>query len=594
MTKKMIARYEIQSELGRGGMATVYLAYDPNFRRNVAIKLVAVNFQENLLFRERFEREAHLIARIEHPAIVPVYDFGEQDNQLYLVMRYMPGGSLASKIKEGALTFRDAAQVISQIAPALDAVHTQGIIHRDLKPGNILFDSFGNPTISDFGIAHFSAATSDLTGSAIIGTPTYMSPEQVRGEELDGRSDVYALGVILFEMLAGRGPFYATTPLSIAFKHITDPIPSIRSFRPDLPIQVEFILNKALAKDREMRYARASELAQELQAIAGTIQSSETPSSSLARTPPNEGIETEVDVDEEPEPAFHVSSTLGLEEVPESNSGRSQNLSSDKAVSSGSIEGPSRSTPEIRVKRSSQGILRIVAIAALGLFLFILCGSLGVFGTWAGLSGLFSSPSPTAPPTLTAAPTENIPDIVLFSDDFSDPLSGWPTIQDAQGSYSYQADGYHISASQIDAIPWASTNRQDQDISIYVDARPVIESVNSYYGLLCRIQEDQSFYYFVIRSNGDYTIGKYKNAQFQPLFSEGWRRSDAINQGMQTNRLRADCAGNTLRFSVNNVLLGEATDTDFISGFSGMIIAALDSQGFEVIFNNFLITESGQ
>ncbi|MGZ9165868.1 MAG: serine/threonine-protein kinase, partial [Anaerolineales bacterium] len=304
MAGKTIARYEIQSEIGRGGMAAVYLAYDPNFRRNVAIKVVSVNFQENLMFRERFEREAHLIAKIEHPAIVPVYDFGEQDHQPYLVMRYMPGGSLAGKIKEGALTFRDAAQIISQLAPALDAVHSQGITHRDLKPGNILFDGYGNPAISDFGIAHFSAATSDLTGSAIIGTPSYMSPEQVRGDaDLDGRSDVYALGVILFEMLTGRGPFHAGTPLSVALKHLSEPIPSIRSFRPDLPMEVERILNRALAKDRELRYPNASELALDLRAILNTFQDNSTPAPIPGRTPPAEEKSTEVDVVEESQPA---------------------------------------------------------------------------------------------------------------------------------------------------------------------------------------------------------------------------------------------------------------------------------------------------
>jgi serine/threonine protein kinase len=588
MTKKTIARYEIQSELGRGGMATVYLAHDPNFRRNVAIKLVSVSFQENLLFRERFEREAQLIAKIEHPAIVPVYDFGEHDNQLYLVMRYMPGGSLANKIKEGALTFREAAQIISQIAPALDAVHTQGIIHRDLKPGNILFDSFGNPMISDFGIAHFTAATSDLTGSAIIGTPSYMSPEQVRGEDLDGRSDIYALGAILFEMLASRGPFYATTPLSVAFKHVTDPVPSIRVFRPDLPIQVEFILNKALAKDREMRYPDASELARELRALLNTFLDNIKPASFLPRMPGREEASTEVDVDE-----VDSFSAPPLEVPQQSNPEASKKPIAGEVVSQGSIDRLSTSQSGTQVKRSSQGILRIAAIAGVGLVLFLLCGSLGVFGTWAGLSGLFSSPSPTAPSTATTMPlptaTSNAQEIVLFEDDFSNPNSGWPTMENAQAKYSYQADGYHISVNEIDAVPWASTNRQYEDVSIYVDAKPIAEGMNGFYGLLCRIRDNQNFYYFVIQTNGEYSIGKNKDGVPQPL--DGWRGSTAIHQGNQTNRLRADCVGNTLRFYVNDVMLAEVTDTDFNSGFNGLVANAVDAPGFEVVFDNFRITK---
>ena len=188
-------------------MAAVYLAYDPNFRRNVAINLISGNLQENLVFRERFEREAYLIAKIEHPAIVPVYDYGEQDNQLYLVMRYI--GRRSHKQDQGwGVNSCHSTQIISQVAPALDAVHSEGIVHRDLKPATFLLDNFGNPAISDFGIAHLTVATTDLTGSAVIGTPSYMSPEQVRGDvDLDGRSDVYALGVILFEMLTGQDHF---------------------------------------------------------------------------------------------------------------------------------------------------------------------------------------------------------------------------------------------------------------------------------------------------------------------------------------------------------------------------------------------------
>ena len=599
MAKETIARYEIQSEIGRGGMAAVYLAYDPNFRRNVAVKLVSSNLQENLVFRERFEREAHLIAKIEHPAIVPVYDFGEQDNQSYLVMRYMPGGSLTNKIKEGALTYRYATQIVSQIAPALDAVHSQGIVHRDLKPGNILFDGFGNPAISDFGIAHFSAATTDLTGSAVIGTPSYMSPEQVRGDgDLDGRSDIYALGVILFEMLTGRGPFHAGTPLSVAMKHLSEPVPSIRSSRPDLPMEVERILNRAMAKDREMRYPNASELALELRALLNTFRDDITPAPIHGGTPHGEERSTEIDVDEDSQQALDSSSAPPLEVLQQSNTDPSQEFRAAKVSPPGSIDQSSK--PGTSVKRSSRKPLQIAAIAGLGLFLVILCSSLGLFGTLAslGFPSLFSAQTSTAPPTTAATPSQtatnasNVQDIVPFSDDFSNPNSGWPASENAQGKYSYQADEYHISVYEMNAAPWTSTNRQDDNVSISVDARPVTEGANGYYGLLCRIRDDQNFYYFVIQNNGDYAIGKYKEGVFQPL--EGWRGSDAIHPGNQTNHLQADCVGNTLRFYVNNVMLGEVTDTDFISGFSGLIADALDTQGFEAAFDNFLIIEPGQ
>lgn len=581
MARETIARYEILSEIGRGGMAAVYLAYDPNFRRNVAIKLISGNLQENLVFRERFEREAHLIAKIEHPAIVPVYDYGEQEKQLYLVMRHMPGGSLASKIRQGVFTLGNAAQIISQIAPALDAVHAQGIVHRDLKPGNILLDSFGNAAISDFGIAHLSVATTDLTGSAIIGTPSYMSPEQVRGDEdLDGRSDIYALGVILFEMLTGRGPFQANTPMSVALKHLTEPLPSIRSFRPDLPPEVEQILSKALAKDRNMRYARALDLALDLRGISETITHHNASTPGPLILPPREEISTELDMgDESPDEI--------IKSVVQSKPGRSQDPRADRVIlpEPSNQSSKSATTPS----QSSRGKLKMATISGLGLFLLIGCGAVVLLGAWTIFArpGFFTGPSPTPNPTLTAPP-----EIVVFADDFSDPASGWPTLQNTQGGYGYQEDGYHIVVHAIDQVFWAKTNREDGNTSIYVDAKPVTEGTLSFYGLRCRIQDDQNFYYFVIRSNGDYTFGKYKNAEFQPFFD--WTQSDTINKGAQTNRLKADCTGNTLRFSVNGVQLGEVTDADFISGFSGILVGALDAGGFEVRFNNYLITKTAQ
>jgi serine/threonine-protein kinase len=177
MALEKFGRYEIKSEVGRGGMATVYYAYDPNFEREVAIKVLPPEFLHDPQFRVRFEREAKMVALIEHPAIVPVYDFGEEEGQPYIVMRYMAGGSLSDKLKKGALPVSQVIQMLSVLAPALDAAHAKGIIHRDLKPGNILFDQYDNPYISDFGIARLTnGANATITGSALVGTPAYMSP----------------------------------------------------------------------------------------------------------------------------------------------------------------------------------------------------------------------------------------------------------------------------------------------------------------------------------------------------------------------------------------------------------------------------------
>lgn len=267
MNPERIGRYEIRAELGRGGMATVYRAYDPRFEREVAIKVLPREMLHDPQFRTRFEREAKTIAMLEHPAIVPVYDFGEEDGQLYFVMRYMPGGSLADRLRQGPLSVEEATRILARLAPALDTAHAKGIIHRDLKPGNILFDQYGEPYLSDFGIAKLTQGSTTITGSAIIGTPAYMSPEQAQGEAIDARSDIYGLGVILFEMLTGQQPFQGDTPMSVVIKHITDPVPHILDLRPDLPVGIEKIVEKALAKRPEERFETASQLAEALQTV---------------------------------------------------------------------------------------------------------------------------------------------------------------------------------------------------------------------------------------------------------------------------------------------------------------------------------------
>ncbi len=274
MKPRNIGRYRVKTELNRGGMSVVYLAHDPNVGRDVAIKLLPRSLQDQAAARTRFEREAHIVATLEHPAIVPIYDFGYEDDQPYIVMRYMPGGSLADILTYGRLNLPDAARILQRLASALDVAHAHNIIHRDLKPGNILFDNYGDAFLTDFGIVKWyegNTTVQTLTGSVVLGTPAYMSPEQALGKPLDRRSDVYSLGAVLYEMLTGVPPYKGPTGVSVAMKHVLEPVPNPREYRPELPEACIAVVEKAMAKDPNARFASAGEMAEAFaQAVTGT------------------------------------------------------------------------------------------------------------------------------------------------------------------------------------------------------------------------------------------------------------------------------------------------------------------------------------
>ncbi|MFZ0548063.1 MAG: protein kinase, partial [Candidatus Promineifilaceae bacterium] len=272
MTPETIGRYQVTSLLGRGGFAVVYLANDPFVKRQVAIKVLPAQFTDTAAMRARFQQEAEIIAALEHPAIVPIYDYGDHAGQPFIVMRYMSGGSLAEKIQGGMLGLDNATKIIRRIGSALDRAHGKGIIHRDLKPGNILFDQYGEAYLSDFGIARLTEASLKLTGGGAIGTPAYMSPEQVYGDRpIDGRSDIYALGVILFEMLTGTIPYNADTPAKLMMKHILEPVPRILSVNPDLPQGCDSLLERAMAKEPEKRFSKATDFATAVTLLSPTL-----------------------------------------------------------------------------------------------------------------------------------------------------------------------------------------------------------------------------------------------------------------------------------------------------------------------------------
>ena len=270
MIGSKLGPYELLEEIGRGGMATVYQAYQPNVDRFVAVKVIhrSVSMESKAL--DRFTREARLVAKLEHPHILPVYDYNGQNDPPYIVMRYLPTGTLKDILERGRLPFHEVVFLLGQIGSALDYAHRQGVIYRDIKPSNILVDADGNAFLTDFGIARIMEGAEGLTGSGMtIGTPGYMAPEQGLGVPIDPRADIYSLGVMAYEMLTGKVPFSAETPMAVILKHINDPVPAATNLNPELPPAVDRVIEKSMAKRPEERYQNASELTRALSAAVG-------------------------------------------------------------------------------------------------------------------------------------------------------------------------------------------------------------------------------------------------------------------------------------------------------------------------------------
>ena len=266
MIDRKLGPYKITEEIGSGGMATVYRAYQPSMDRHDAIKVIRSSALSDPTLRDRFRREARLIARLEHPHLLPVYDFDGDHEPPYIVMRYLEGGTLRQVQSQGRLPFEEMLYTLGQVASALDYAHRQGVVHRDLKPSNIMIDREGNAFVTDFGIARVSDAPEQLTGTGhLIGTPAYMAPEQARGlSDVDAAADRYALGVVAFELLTGSLPYAHESSLGLLMMHLNDEVPGACARRPDLPAAVDPVFHSALAKDRAARPTSAAALVADL------------------------------------------------------------------------------------------------------------------------------------------------------------------------------------------------------------------------------------------------------------------------------------------------------------------------------------------
>jgi serine/threonine protein kinase len=292
LTGQTLDRYLLTERLGIGGMAAVFKAYQQTLDRYVAVKILHPLVAADETFLARFRREARAVAALRHPHIVQVYDFGNDGDRYYMAMEYVEGLTLKQRLEAlrqagECMPVGEAVRIAIQVADALAYAHEQGMVHRDVKPGNILVEKKGRVVLSDFGIVHMMEGTR-YTLTSILGTPDYMSPEQGMGQPVDGRSDIYSLGAVLYEMLTGRVPFTADTLLAVIFKHVQEPLPPLRAINPDVPEAVEQVVVKAMAKKPGERFATANDMAEALQAALATSKAGEPlprPDSRAAITP---------------------------------------------------------------------------------------------------------------------------------------------------------------------------------------------------------------------------------------------------------------------------------------------------------------------
>jgi serine/threonine protein kinase len=564
-----LAGYRIDRLLGRGGMSVVYLAEQQRPRRNVALKLLAPELAQDPSFRNRFEKESELAASLDHPNVIPIYEVGEIEDVFFIAMRYVKTVDLAAILRdEGQIALNRVVHIGEQTASALDAAHSERLVHRDVKPGNILVATSSTPGIqdhvylSDFGIAKRSKDTSGLTQAGyFIGTVDYVSPEQIAGTDVDGRTDQYALACVLFQCLTGKVPFDADDHVGVLFAHLSNPPPSVTDFRPDLSFDIDEVIARGMAKAKEDRFESCSALTEAVSAALlprGTEPSKQAPLPPTVFAPP-------------PPPPASPPSTPPPEQAPPT-----------------APSEPSPSSPKPPVNRRRVGMIAGVVTGVVAV-LIALIASISLFSDKKG--------DETGPTALDSGAT---PESFDFSDDFSDSSSGWGS-KDQAAFQAHYVDGQYVIAANPTAVKQLSGAPSVGDVDVQVETEPSVFDDSTFFGVTCRgtpggSPSNFAAYYFLISARGAYDIGIIDVSAPRGFRSLSSGTSPVIATDSATNVVSGSCKQNgegvDLLLKVNGEFIDQAhhEGSTLPPGKVGLAVAA--STSGTVSFDNFKATET--
>jgi serine/threonine protein kinase len=565
---QMLGPYRIINQVGQGGMATVYKAYQPSMDRNVAIKVLPRQLAESKEFATRFQQEARIIARLEHPHILPVFDYGESDGVTYFVMRYLEAGTLKSKMAAGPLSLNEIDRLFTQLAEALGYAHSHGVVHRDLKPANALIDEQGNLFLTDFGIAKLleSAAPHLTQTDAIMGTPAYISPEQARAMPVDQRSDIYSLGIILYELVTGRVPFTADTPLAVILKQVSDPLPLPSMLKPDIPEPIERVILKALAKEPADRYPTAAEF---LTAWKRALQDKDTVRHAA------EKMSIPASRPAEPSPAV----------VPGVSVDRTQG----------------RPAPAPKASSKSGRPAGWLIGCGIGACILLTIAGVVVFASRSQFLSFLNPSTATPLPTLTPIPPTETPiptsvpastSDILLQDDFSS--EDWGTLNEADNIVKYDGEALRMQIFKKNWFVWSTPNGKTyQNVHMEITATNNDGESTTAFGIMCYQQETTSdYYYLAMTPAGEYAIALAADGASDVFLTNDnqWAASDLINKNRTFYRVAADCGNGTLTLYVDGKQIASVSDSTYTSGGVGAFAwSGEDVSTADVTFDDFVI-----